>query len=464
MSAINVNSITGRTGTHGPVLTGVTTISGDLHVGSGLSVTGVSTFSNTVVGGATTELVVGGDARITGILTIGTGSVTIDGTSGNSSITGVTTVGITSAYITSINDLNYPTAGSLSNRNLIINGAIEVSQRGTGFVDVVDVGPGHYLVDRFKAYHFAGTAGSSVIEHSHSTDAPDGFKYSYLARVKTTGMTASDGYTMLGQNIEGYNINSLDWGSASGKSATLSFWAKSSEIGTFCVAFRNDGGSRSYVKTFDLDDTNWNFVSFTVPAETTGTWNSTNGVGISLTWGLDVGTNYEGAVETWLTSNAFTASGMTNTWTDTVNNTFQITGVQLEVGSKATPFEHESYGQTLSKCLRYYEKIHVAGVISCGVAFAGTAAFAGVRFSKKRATPNAITLPSTVPGDGDADCSFLTGSANYPTTFGSFTIDFETEDQFRVLQSGANGFTAGQAAMFWKDSAETGYITIDSEL
>jgi hypothetical protein len=248
-----------------------------------------------------------------------------------------------------------PTAGPLSNRNLIINGAVEVSQRGTGFVDVVDTGPGHYIVDRFKAYHFAGTAGSSVIEHSHSTDAPDGFKHSYLARVKTTGMTASDGYTLLGQNIEGYNINSLDWGSASGKSATLSFWAKSSEIGTFCFAIRNDGSSRSYVKTFDLDDTNWNFVSFTVPAETTGTWNSTNGVGMQLTWGLDVGTNYEGAVETWLTSNAFTASGMTNTWTDTVNNTFQITGVQLEVGSKATPFEHESYSQTLAKCMRYFQ-------------------------------------------------------------------------------------------------------------
>ena len=78
MSAINVNSITGRTGSHGPVLTGVTTISGHLHVGSGLSVTGITTLSNTVVGGATTELVVDGDASITGILTIGTHSVTTD--------------------------------------------------------------------------------------------------------------------------------------------------------------------------------------------------------------------------------------------------------------------------------------------------------------------------------------------------------------------------------------------------
>ena len=463
MSAINVNSITGRTGTHGPVLTGVTTISGDLHVGSGLSVTGVSTFSNTVVGGATTELVVGGDARITGILTIGTGSVTIDGTSGNSSITGVTTVGITSAYITSINDLNYPTAGSLSNRNLIINGAIEVSQRGTGFVDVVDVGPGHYLVDRFKAYHFAGTAGSSVIEHSHSTDAPDGFKYSYLARVKTTGMTASDGYTLLGQNIEGYNMNSLDWGSASGKSTTLSFWAKSSEIGTFCVAFRNDGGSRSYVKTFDLDDTNWNFVSFTVPAETTGTWNSTNGRGIQLTWGLDVGTNYEGAVETWLTSNAFTASGMTNTWTDTVNNTFQITGVQLEVGSKATPFEHENYGQTLAKCQRYYFRINgsdnINGLWGTGFAYSSDQAVISV--------PTPVTLrvaPTAIEQSGTAADYRILESGNTVTCTAVPAYGDDTTNNVVVAAFSTGNLTAGQGVMGRWNTGGNGYLAWSVEL
>jgi hypothetical protein len=91
-----------------------------------------------------------------------------------------------------------PTAGPLSNRNLIINGAVEVSQRGTGFVDVVDTGPAIHIVDRFKAYHFAGTAGSSVIEHSHSTDAPDGFKHSYLARVNNYRNASSDALYLVG--------------------------------------------------------------------------------------------------------------------------------------------------------------------------------------------------------------------------------------------------------------------------
>jgi hypothetical protein len=225
MSAINVNSITGRTGSHGPVLTGVTTISGDLHVGSGLSVTGISTLSNTivggglsvtgistlsntVVGGATTELVVGGDARITGILTIGTGSVTIDGTSGSSSITGVTTAGIGSVYgVDSINDLGFPTGGALSNRNIIINGSMQFAQRSISVNNITST-DAYLTVDRYR--QFINTLGTWTVERHAS--GPPGFDYSYRATCTSGNASPAAGsYAFIRYGVEKQDMQILAW-------------------------------------------------------------------------------------------------------------------------------------------------------------------------------------------------------------------------------------------------------------
>ena len=355
MSAINVNSITGRTGSHGPVLTGVTTISGDLHVGSGLSVTGVSTLSNTVVGGATTELVVGGDARITGILTIGTGSVTIDGTSGNSSITGVTTVGITSAYITSINDLNYPTAGPLSNRNLIINGAMRVAQRG-----ISSTSSGYHTIDRFLIPMDGGTFSQSQ-EDVSTSDLPytnDGI--SKFARItNTTAPPNTTGFRGIRYSFESQDLYNSGWQYQSPTSfVTVSFWVRASVSQKFYTSLEmTNGTSQKYVWGFTPAANTWTKVTKVIPGFASISLNNDVNLGAHFNIGAFWGTNFtdngvsEDAWEAWVTGTRF--PDFSTTWKDTAGATFDITGVQLEVGTRATPFEHENYGQTLAKCQRY---------------------------------------------------------------------------------------------------------------
>jgi len=258
-----------------------------------------------------------------------------------------------------IDNLQMPTAGPLSNRNLIINGAMQVAQRGTGWEDIVNAASGKYLLDRFKTFHFEGTAGTSVLETQQSSDVPtgQGFKTSLGLRVKTAGALPNDGYVLIGQMIEGYNINPLEFGTANAKNVTVSFWAKSSVTGTYSVVLRNIDQTRTYVKDYDLVGGTWKHVTLTFPGETSGTWNITNGIGLQVMWAIDTGSNWNTAPDVWNSSNLFGSTNQTNTWADTASNTFHLTGVQVEVGSKSTPFEHRSYGDELARCQRYYYEV-----------------------------------------------------------------------------------------------------------
>jgi hypothetical protein len=389
----------------------VTTISSDLHVGSGLSVTGVSTFSNTVVGGATTELVVGGDARITGILTIGTGSVTIDGTSGSSSITGVSTAGIGSVYgVDSINDLGFPTTGPLSNRNLVHNGAMAIAQRGAGPVTVtVD---GEYLIDRFKTY--SSTFNTYSVDQSQDTDVPagQGFQYSYKLRVSANAAgTPAFGYVLLGYSFEGYDINQLEYGNANCKTVAVSFWVKSSVAGTYGFCFRNSTATKNYTGEYSIQAANtWEYKTFTIPGADSGTFESTNGKGLEILMGIDVGTTFHGTANTWHNSNLFGTPGMTNTWSDTLNNDFYVTGLQVEVGTKSTPFERRSYGDDLQKCMRYFQMLPNGVSVTRsanGVAYSDARLEGSIVISRMRAAP------TTRASDGSATISTGMLNVNY---------------------------------------------------
>ncbi|QCW23076.1 putative carbohydrate binding domain containing protein [Synechococcus phage S-B05] len=360
MSAINVNSITGRTGSHGPVLTGVTTISGDLHVGSGLSVTGISTLSNTVVGGATTELVVGGDARITGILTIGTGSVTIDGTSGSSSITGVSTAGIGSVYgVDSINDIAYPTAGGLQFRNRIINGDGRIDQReGGSSVTVVNdgtIGPDRWMI------RTSTPSAVSIQRNAGGIAPPDGFDfYTGVTSLAATSLVTTSYFALI-QRIEGYNIGDLKFGSSYAKPVTISFYVRSSLTGTFGGALTNGAHNRGYPFTYTISTADtWEYKTITIPGDTSGTWDYANTCGMQLHFGLGSGSNYTGTAGSWQSATILGATGETSV-VSTSGATFYLTGVQLEVGERATPFEYHNIEDELQRCKRYFEVIDVAG-------------------------------------------------------------------------------------------------------
>jgi len=245
--------------------------------------------------------------------------------------------------------------GALSNRNLIINGAMQVAQRGTS-VTGLNTTIGYFTVDRFR-FADAGSP-TAVFTQSQDTNAPDGFATSLKMLVTTIDASvAATTQQYIDQFIEAQNLQQLAWNTASsGKVVTLSFYVKCSTAQTFAIDFVNEDNSRYFNTTYTVDaaDT-WERKTITIPADASNGFNNDDGRGLRLRWTLVAGTNYTtGSVSTTWSSSSTRASGHENTWVGTTSNYWQITGVQLEVGDTATPFEHRSYGDELARCQRYY--------------------------------------------------------------------------------------------------------------
>jgi hypothetical protein len=251
----------------------------------------------------------------------------------------------------SIDGLQMPTAGPLSNRNKIINGAMVIDQRNAG-ASVTSAGP-IYTVDRWSWYSQSGSAHTI----QQNTDAPAGFSNSLKVTVGTGASPSASHQNIVWQPIEGYNAANLGFGAAGASTVTLSFWVKSSLTGTFNAWFQNSASDRAYVSTYTISVANtWEQKSITIAGDTTGTWLKTNGRGLSVGWSLGCGSNFNATANTWTSSDRKSTSGATSV-VGTSGATFYLTGVQLEVGSKATPFEHRSYGDELARCQRYLQRI-----------------------------------------------------------------------------------------------------------
>jgi hypothetical protein len=251
------------------------------------------------------------------------------------------------------------TAASLGVRNKIINGAMEIDQRNAGASVTVNNTVGGYGLDR---WYYENNSGSGVFTVQRVADAPSGFLNSLKITTTTADATlnATD-RALIAQKIEGYNTIDLAFGSASAKTITISFWCKSSLTGTFGGVVCNNAGNRSYPFTYSVSSAStWEYKTITVTGDTTGTWLTDNSAGVIVIWGLGVGSTYSGTAGSWAASQYLSATGGVNV-IGTNSATWQITGVQLEVGSVATPFERRLYNQELAMCQRYYYKYTVSG-------------------------------------------------------------------------------------------------------
>ena len=233
-------------------------------------------------------------------------------------------------------------------KNRIINGAMVIDQRNAGAsVTATDAG---YTLDRWQT--FSGAASKFTVQQT--TTAPTGFNNS-LKVTSSSAYTAGAGEAFsVNQNIEGYNVADLGFGTANAKTITISFWVQSSLTGTFSAAIRNSAANRSYPFTYTISSANtWTQASVTIAGDTTGTWLTTNGIGLALIFNLGSGSNFLGTAGAW-NSNFNTGATGSVSIVGTNGATFYITGVQLEVGSSATGFEYRQYGQELALCQRYY--------------------------------------------------------------------------------------------------------------
>ena len=244
-------------------------------------------------------------------------------------------------------------AGGLTGRNLIINGAMQVAQRGTSAATKTNLA--YHTVDRFKI----GPNSMGTFTHTQESDGPAGFTKSVKLECTTADASPAANDSITIQNIiEAQDLQHLNKGSSDAKSVTLSFYVKSNKTGTYTAELFEDDNSRHNSKTFSVSSSGtWEYKTITFEGDTSGAMNNDNGVGFYVLWHLGAGSNFtSGTLGTSWQANdtADRVSSSNVNLADTVGNYFQLTGVQLEVGKQATPFEHRSFGDELFRCQRYF--------------------------------------------------------------------------------------------------------------
>jgi hypothetical protein len=331
-------------------------------------------------------------------------------------------------------------------RNRIINGDMRIDQRNAG----ASVTPSNqYVLDR---WHYGNSQASkgTIQQNAGAVTPPSGFD-NYL------GFTSSSAYSVLStdeffirQPIEGFNFSDFAFGTASAKSCTISFWVRSSLTGTFGAVLKNSGSNRSYPFTYAISTANtWEYKTQTIAGDTTGTWvGGTNGIGAYLVLALGAGSTRSGTAGAWAGVDAASATGATSV-VGTNGATFYITGVQLEPGTVATPFERRSYGQELALCQRYFQPI--------GTGFTGRcSSSSGVEFSVGYRVQMRANATVSLGGFSGATTQFdCFGTAGTQTIAGSFSspVSWSTGAYFSLGVSGTPLTTGALAFLIRGDVA-----------
>jgi hypothetical protein len=336
---------------------------------------------------------------------------------------------------TSINNTT-PNAYNTVGKNLIINGAMQIAQRGTSSTGITS--SGYYTCDRWQTV--MNSLGTWTVEQS--TDAPDGFSNSLKHSCTTADASpASNKYAILYYQMEGLSLQQLAKGTTSAKPVTLSFWVKSNKTGDLQVNFSDANNTRIIGNTITINSSaTWEKKTLTFAGDTTGTINNNNSLGASLEFWLDSGTDYSGGTvpTSWeATVDTDRNAGGTLALADSTSNYINITGVQLEVGESATEFEHRPYTTELSLCHRYYQKVG-NGVVGDALwsSYGATYNHVNWKFTvTMRATPTigGIYIGSLYVGGPESVSAYNTGS-NYAAfgwnnsgggTYGTATADAE---------------------------------------
>jgi len=339
-------------------------------------------------------------------------------------------------------------------RNRIINGGMTIDQRNAG----ASVTPADniYTLDRWQASQTV----SSKFSVQQSSTVPTGFINSMLVTSLSSYSVASGEVFAMAQQIEGYNVADLNWGTANAKTVTLSFWVRSSLTGTFGGALANSNVTRSYPFSYTISAANtWEYKTVTIAGDTSGTWQTTTSTGIRVWIGLGVGSSYSGTAGAWAGSDFRSATGATSV-VGTNGATFYITGVQLEVGSTATSFDYRPYGTELVLCQRYFNRMNL-------VNFTGIVGWADTTtdFIAMISFPVVMRDNPTFTSSG-AGSVLIIRKAGAPSAINTTDI-YQTAggtQNARIYASASSGLTAGAGGAIAAGESQTGFMAWSAEL
>tara|TARA_R100000655_G_scaffold3710_8_gene12550 strand:- start:1466 stop:2560 length:1095 start_codon:yes stop_codon:yes gene_type:complete len=352
---------------------------------------------------------------------------------------------------------NVNKGSSLGSKNFIINGAQNVAQRGTSSTGI-GASSGYFTVDRFGCFQ-AGTAGRVTM--TQESDGPAGFAncMKFACTTADTSVAAGEQFGFY-TGLEGQDVQRLEKGTSDAKPVTVSFWVKGNASATYVLELYDWDNTRNIAQTFAVT-TSWNRIELTFAGDTSGAFNDDNGGSLGLYFHLHAGSNYtSGTLNTsWGSITAANRVVGGSSIFDSTDRTFFMTGLQMEIGEKATEFEHEPYDVTYKKCLRYYQRItgtaasnHYLGTLQ---AYASASVFG---LLAPYLAPLRIAKP-TVGQSGTFEYS-QTGSSDT----GNATIDNLAASDFGWMTGGWGGGTVTAGYASGSRATENAYLEADAEL
>lgn len=337
----------------------------------------------------------------------------------------------------------------IGRKNILINGHMVIDQRNSGSSLSVSALSSPYSVDRWRVDNGSG----AVLTAQRIADGPSGFSNCLSATITTADTDLTSNYLVIQQRIEGFNTVRLGWGTSQAKYATLSFYVKSNLTGQYGGSIRDaDDATSSYTFSYSINSANiWEYKTITIPPRTTDTWLTNNLGSIDVIFSLATGSYLAGNANSWNSGNYLTVPNCVN-FAQNVNNNFRITGIQLEEGKVATPFEYRNYGEELALCQRYCQSLG-SGRIAIGNWGGPTGAVVtSFLFTEMRTTP---TIYSYTSGNCLVETVAWYSVGNVSITESSrYTVSFS-------LNSITNSGQSANANAIWGNGAS---VVLQAEL
>jgi len=348
---------------------------------------------------------------------------------------------------------NINTIGQLGNRNLIINGAMQVAQRQTVSSNVGN----KYVLDRF--YIYRQNAGSTYTCSQNTVTDLAGFNKSLKMLCSTADTSiASNEEVKIFHKLEGQDLQRFEKGFSTAKGFTLSFYVKTNKTGTYIVELYDRDNGRDVSGSYTVSDTSWNRYTINFPADTTGKFDNDNASSLEIQFWLVAGSAVQGGTlnTSWrAATDPSSATGQIN-FGDALNNSWEITGIQLEAGDTATPYEHRSYGDELARCQRYCVVLNGAAYQAYG--------FIGWCESTTRAKSvyNFPVSMRSAPSFNRTGSWMYDGASSNPS-FVSINNASSTPYMCR-LEDDISGGNTGQGVILLNFNDATATMTFDAEL